>query len=100
MENKMYIGKKKEKFRHWRLVLDIFTLVLAIITIAFAVYVFLMVEERIKWLPLVFLGAAFLNLIEGCKKMYYAKYLPGALLFVSALAITAFAVVSYMAIWR
>jgi len=97
----MYIGKKKDKrIIKWKSVVDALSIVIGIATIISAVYIFLFVEERIKWLPVMFLGAALVNLIEGCKKFYYGKYPAGILFLLSAVAVTAFAVVSYLVVWQ
>ena len=99
MDNNMYIGKKKhDKFRHWKLVVDLITILLGMITIFIGIYVALMVSERLKWLPALFLGAALVNLIEALKKIYYGKYVAGLLFFLAAITIAAVAVVSYLAI--
>lgn len=99
----MYVGKKKEKLIHkihWKTVVNSLSMTIGIATIASAVYIFLFVEERLKWLPLMFLGAAFVNLIEGMKKFYYCKHLSGFLFILTTLVITAFAAVSYMVLWK
>jgi len=101
MDNNMYIGKKKsEKFRHWGLVVDLITIVIGVITIFLGIYVALMVSERIKWLPALFLGSALVNLIEALKKMYYGKYLAGMMFFLAAILVVAFSVISYLSVWQ
>ncbi len=101
MNNDMYLGKKKRnKFRYWKQVIDLITIVLGAVTIFLGIYVALLVNERLKWLPALFLGAALVNLIEALKKIYYGKYVAGLLFFLAAITIAAFAVVSYLAIWQ
>ncbi len=99
----MYIGKKKERFIdkiRWKTVVNVLSMIIGIATIVSAVYIFLFVEERLKWLPLMFLGAALVNLIEGMKKFYYGKRLSGVLFILATVVITAFAVISYMVLWK
>lgn len=99
----MYIGKKKERFIdkiRWKTVVDSISMIIGIATIVSAIYIFLFVEERLKWLPLMFLGAAFVNLIEGLKKFYYCKRVAGMFFILATAAITAFAVISYMVLWK
>lgn len=99
----MYIGKKKERFIdkiRWKTVVDCLSMIIGIATIVSAVYIFLFVEERLKWLPLMFLGAALVNLIEGMKKFYYGKRLQGVLFILATAVITVFAVISYMVLWK
>ncbi len=101
MDNNMYIGKKKHnKFRHWKLVVDLITILFGAATIFLGIYVSFMVSERLRWLPALFLGAALVNLIEALKKMYYGKYAAGLLFLLAAILIAAFAVVSYLSIWQ
>lgn len=101
MNNNMYLGRKKHnRFRYWKLVVDLITIVLGAVTIFIGIYVAFMVSERFKWLPALFLGAALVNLIEALKKMYYGKYVAGMLFFLATITIAAFAVVSYLAIWQ
>ena len=101
MDNNIYIGKKKNnKFRHWKLVVDLITILLGMVTIFLGIYVSFMVSERLRWLPALFLGAALVNLIEALKKMYYGKYIAGVLFLFAAILIAAFAVVSYLSIWQ
>lgn len=101
MDNNMYIGKKKNnKFRHWRLVIDLISIAIGMITIFLGIYVALMVSERIKWLPALFLGSALVNLIEALKKMYYGKYFAGIMFFLAAILVVAFSVISYLSIWQ
>lgn len=99
----MYIGKKKERFIdkiRWKTVVDCLSMIIGIATIISAMYIFLFVEERLKWLPLMFLGAALVNLIEGMKKFYYGKRLSGVLFVLATVVIAAFAVISYMVLWK
>lgn len=97
----MYIGKRKhDKFRYWKLVVDLTTITLGAIVIFLVMYVAFLVEERMKWLPAVFLGAALVNLIESFKKMYYGKYLAGLTFMLMAIVIAAIAIVSYLSIWN
>lgn len=99
----MYIGKKKERFIdkiRWKTVVNAVSMIIGIATIVSAIYIFLFVEERLKWLPLMFLGAALVNLIEGMKKFYYGKRLSGFLFILATAVITAFAVISYMVLWK
>lgn len=96
----MYVGqKKKEKFRHWGAVVEGAIMVLGLNTILLAVLIFCNVGKMLRWLPLMFLLAALVNVISSIKALYYGRRLAGIGLFLASAAITAFAVVSYTALW-
>ncbi len=96
----MYVGpKKKEKFKHWGTVVEGTIIGLAICTIVLAGFIFFNVSEMLKWLPLMFLLAAFVNVISAMKALYYGRKLAGLGLFLSSVAIVAFAVISYITLW-
>lgn len=99
----MYVGKKKERFVdriRWKSVVDALSVIIGTATVVSAVYIFIFVGQRLKWLPLMFLGAASVNLIEGCKKIYYGKYVSGIFFILLALIITVFSLLSYIVIWK
>ncbi len=102
MNGDMYLGKKKDnKFRYWKQVIDLITIILGAVTVFIGIYVAFMVNERLKWLPVLFLLAALVNLIEALKKMYYGgEIAKGIAYFVWALAIAVFSVVTYIVIWQ
>lgn len=96
----MYAGlKKKEKFRHWGTVVECTMIGLGLCTILLAVLIFCKVEEMLKWLPLMFLLAALVNVISAVKAFYYGRSLSGIGLLLVSAGITAFAVVSYITLW-
>ena len=96
----MYVGpKKKEKFRHWGTVVECTIMGLALCTIVLAVFIFFNVSEMLRWLPLMFLLAALVNVISAMKALYYGRKLAGLGLFLSSVAIVAFAVISYITLW-
>lgn len=96
----MYVGpKKKEKFRHWGTVVEGTIIGLALCTIVLAGFIFFNVNEMLKWLPLMFLLAALVNVISAMKALYYGRKLAGLGLLLTSAAVTAFAVVSYITLW-
>ncbi len=96
----MYAGlKKKEKFRHWGTIVECTVMGLGLCTILLAVLIFCNVEERLRWLPLMFLLAALVNVISAVKALYYGRKLAGLGLFLVSAGITVFAVVSYITLW-
>ena len=96
----MYAGlKKKEKFRHWGTIVECTVMGLGLCTILLAVLIFCNVEERLRWLPLMFLLAALVNVISAVKSLYYGRKLAGLGLFLVSAGITVFAVVSYITLW-
>lgn len=100
MELIMYAGpKKKEKFRHWGTVVEGSIMGLALCTIVLAVCIFFNLERMLKWLPLMFLLAALVNVISAMKAFYYGRKLAGLGLLVSSAAVAVFAVISYITLW-
>lgn len=96
----MYVGpKKKEKFRHWETVVEAAVMGLALCTIVLSVVIFFNVAEMLKWLPLMFLLAALVNVISSMKAFYYGRKLAGLGLFAASGAVAIFAIVSYVALW-
>lgn len=96
----MYVGpKKKEKFRHWGAVVECTIMGLGLCTILLAILIFCNVGEMLKWLPLMFLLAALVNVISSMKALYYGRKLAGLGLFLVSAGVTAFAVVSYITLW-
>ena len=71
----MYIGpKKKEKFRHWGMVVECTIMGLGLCTILLAVLIFCNADKMLRWLPLMFLLAALVNVISSVKALYYGRY--------------------------
>lgn len=96
----MYVGtKKKEKFKHWGTLVECTIMGLGLCTILLAVLIFCDVSERLRWLPLMFLLAALVNVISSMKTIYYGRKLAGLGLFLVSVGVTAFAVISYITLW-
>lgn len=96
----MYAGqKKKERFGHWAVVAEAAIVGLALFTVVLAVFIFFNLIEMFQWLPLMFLLAALVNIISAMKAFYYGRKLAGLGLFLTAAAITVFAVLSYVTLW-
>lgn len=98
--NNMYVGsKKKEKFKHWGAVVEGTTIGLGLGSIILAIVIFLNLNEMFRWLPLMFLLAALVNVISSIKALYYGRRLAGLGLFLASAGILAFAVISYITLW-
>lgn len=96
----MYVGpKKKEKFKYWGAVVECIIMGLGLCTIILAVFIFLNLDEMLRWLPLMFLLASLVNVISSMKALYYGRRLAGLGLFLVSAGIMLFAVVSYIALW-
>ena len=96
----MYIGpKKKERVRHWGMVVECTIMGLGLCTILLAILIFCNADKMLRWLPLMFLLAALVNVISSVKALYYGRTLAGIGLFLASAGIAAFAVVSYITLW-
>lgn len=95
----MYIGSKQGKFRHWRLVADSISMVLGLFTILLAIFIFFNIETRMKFLPVMFMLAAIMNLVGGTKAIYYGRRLSGLGQIIVSVIVCGFAILSSITMW-
>ena len=95
----MYISNKQGRFRHWRLVVDSTNMVLGLITIGLAIFIFFNIETRMNLLPIMFMLAAIMNLIGGTKAIYYGRRLSGLGQVVVSVVVCGFAILSFITMW-
>jgi hypothetical protein len=95
----MYLAKKQGRFRHWKLVADSVNMVIGLITIGLALFIFFNIETRIMLLPIMFMLAAIMNLLGGIKAIYYGRRLSGLGQIIVSVIICGFAILSFLTMW-
>lgn len=95
----METAKTKRHFKHWQTVLDLATMSMGILAVGLGVFVFLNLETQMRWMPVMFLLAALVDMVSGMKAFYYGRRLTGLGICFIAVLIFGFAVASYIVIW-